>query len=198
MTYDELMKGFENIKHILEEVSLNSKETDRRFKETDKKFEETDRRFKETALMLKETDKKVDRLTGKWGKFVLGLILPATEKLFKERGIEVHQISQNVTCTLEGLEMEIDILATNGEYAILIEAKSTLNVEDVKDHLERLGNFKLAFKQYSDKKIVGAVAGVVIGDGVDRFAYRNGLFVIAQSGDTVRILNDDKFKPKVF
>jgi hypothetical protein len=31
-----------------------------------------------------------------------------------------------------------------------------------------------------------------------RYAYRKGLFVIAPSGDDVVILNDSKFKPKVW
>ncbi|MCI4625732.1 MAG: hypothetical protein L3V56_07195, partial [Candidatus Magnetoovum sp. WYHC-5] len=64
--------------------------------------------------------------------------------------------------------------------------------------IERLDKFKPAFPAYRDKKIVGAVAGIVIESGVDRFAYKNGLFVIAQSGDTVKFLNDDKFVPKEF
>lgn len=44
----------------------------------------------------------------------------------------------------------------------------------------------------------GAVAGIVIEEGVDRFAYREGLFVIAQAGDTVRLLNDGEFVPKAW
>jgi len=30
-------------------------------------FQETDKKFKETADQIKETDKKVNKLTGKWG-----------------------------------------------------------------------------------------------------------------------------------
>ncbi len=43
------------------------------FQETDTKFKETDKMFKETADQIKETDKKVNKLTGKWGRFVEGL-----------------------------------------------------------------------------------------------------------------------------
>jgi len=38
--------------------------------------------------------------------------------------------------------------------------------------------------------------GIVIDEGADRYAYQQGLFVIGQSGETVRILNDDQFRPK--
>ena len=43
----------------------------------------------------------------------------------------------------------------------------------------------------------GAVAGVRIEDGADRYAYRQGLFVLTQTGDTVKILNDITFQPKI-
>ena len=33
---------------------------------------------------------------------------------------------------------------------------------------------------------------------LDRFAYRQGLFVIGQTGETVKILNDKTFKPKIW
>ena len=37
---------------------------------------------------------------------------------------------------------------------------------------------------------------MVMPDEVGRYAYRKGLFVMAQSGDTVLIRNDDKFQPR--
>ncbi|HID57281.1 TPA: DUF3782 domain-containing protein, partial [Candidatus Poribacteria bacterium] len=42
----------------------------------------------------------------------------------------------------------------------------------------------------------GAVAGIVIEEEADKFAYRNGLFVIGQSGQAAKILNDEKFRPR--
>jgi hypothetical protein len=54
------------------------------------------------------------------------------------------------------------------------------------------------FLKYKNKKALGAVAGIVIDEGADRHAYRQGLFVIAQSGETVKILNDAKFEPKTW
>jgi hypothetical protein len=68
----------------------------------------------------------------------------------------------------------------------------------VKDHLERLREFKEFFPEYQEKKVLGAVAGIVIEDGADRYAYRQGLFVIGQTGDRVTILNDEKFIPRIW
>ncbi|KJU85339.1 hypothetical protein MBAV_002467, partial [Candidatus Magnetobacterium bavaricum] len=61
-----------------------------------------------------------------------------------------------------------------------------------------LSRFKEAFDEYAGRIVIGAVAGIVIEEGVDRYAYHKGLFVIGQRGDTVRILNDGKFVPRHF
>ena len=166
------------------------------FKETDEKFKETDKGMGRLEKIVENTSRAVHDLTGKWSRFVEGLIAPATERLFKERGIEVDKVFQRVKTHRNGDEMEVDILAINGEYAVLIEAKSTLKIEDVKEHIERLEKFKTFFPEYSKRKVVGAVGGIVIEEDSNKYAYRNGLFVIGEGGDTAVILNNKRIKPK--
>jgi hypothetical protein len=182
LTYEKILKLFE--------------ETNRRFEETSRRFEETDRQVKETSREVKEICKRVDGLSSKWGRFVEGLLVPAVERLFKERGITVEKVSQRIKIHKNGDAMEIDIMVINREYVVLIEAKSTLSVENVNEHLEKLARFKSFFPEYADRKVIGAVAGIVIDEGADRYAYKSGLFVIGQSGETVKILNDKKFIPR--
>ncbi len=86
----------------------------------------------------------------------------------------------------------------NSNEAIAIEVKSKLDQEDVDEHLERLGKFKQLLPRYQPLKILGAVAAMVVPDQIASYAYRKGLFVIAQSGDEVMILNDTKFRPKTW
>ncbi len=50
--------------------------------------------------------------------------------------------------------------------------------------------------QYANNRLIGAVAGLVISEESDKFAYRQGLFVIVQTGETVQLLNDKQFQPK--
>ncbi len=64
--------------------------------------------------------------------------------------------------------------------------------------LEKLAYFKEAFPRYSDVKLNAAVAGIEIDEGIDTYAYRQGLFVIQQSGEVVEIVNDQNFRPKVW
>ncbi|RMI14662.1 MAG: DUF3782 domain-containing protein [Calditrichaeota bacterium] len=214
--FRETWRGFEELKERFRDLEERFRDTDQRFKETEQRFRETDQQIKNTDRRLDrlfrrmeraiekmsqkvdQTSERVDKLTGKWGAFVEGLVIPGVLRLFKDRGIELEYVSARAKRTLNGHHMEIDILAHNEEYAVVIEAKSTLTVEDVREHLETLKNFKIFFPQFKNHKVLGAVAGIVIEENADRFAYKNGLFVIGQTGDTVKILNDSKFKPRVW
>ena len=107
--------------------------------------------------------------------------------MFRERGIVISKIYQRSKIQKNGSKMEIDILGVNGEYAVLIEVKSTLTVSDVEEHEKQMGMFKRLFPVYADRKVVSAVVGIVIDTGVDIFAYKKGFFVIGQTGETVAI-----------
>jgi len=191
----EVFMPQQELESSIREVWSLFKETEKRFKETDERM---DRRSRETDEKIKQVSEQVGALTGKWGKFVEGLIVPGAVSMFREKGIEIDRIFQRVEAHKDKDNLEIDILGVNSEYALLIEAKSTLGVEDVKEHVERIQAFKRFFPEYEDRKVIGAVAGIVIDEGADRFAYRQGFFVIGQTGETVKILNDEKFEPKTW
>ncbi len=205
------------LEKLEELIYTGFKETDEKWRETDKKWRETDRKLQESDVRFrawleesfkkmeallhqfsKETDRKIGEMTGKWSHFVEGLVAPAVVRMFSERGIIVTDVARHVESQRGDEGIEIDIFAKNGEYAILIEAKRTLSIDGVNEHLERMSKFSRFFPEYKNLKAIGAVAGIVIAQNVAKFAYRKGLFVIAQSGDTVKILNDEQFKPRVW
>jgi hypothetical protein len=86
----------------------------------------------------------------------------------------------------------------NTKEAIAIEVKSKLSQDEVDEHLERLGKFKRFLPRYQNLNILGAVAAMITPKEVARYAYRQGLFVIAQSGEDLVILNDLKFQPRIW
>ena len=205
-TYDDILRLFQ-------ETDRRFQETDRKFQETDRRFQETDRKFQETDLQLKETDRKlhaaiqenrrinqqvskqIGELGGAWGRFVEDLVAPACERIFLERGIPVDQVSQRVKRRRQGDTLEIDVLVVNQGHVLAVEVKSSLSVPDVKDFIADLERFSNFFPEYADMQLYGAVAGIGIESGADRYAYRQGLFVMAQSGDSVTLLNDSAFIP---
>jgi hypothetical protein len=46
--------------------------------------------------------------------------------------------------------------------------------------------------------LYGGVAAMTVDQEVERFAYKQGLFVLTQTGDNVRIMNDKAFRPRSF
>ncbi|HIJ84993.1 MAG: DUF3782 protein [Magnetococcales bacterium] len=195
------------------EWEQSKREWDRRFQESreksDRDFEETrrilresgeetDRRFQETERVVKEVSRQIGQLGSRWGEFVEKMIAPACIDMFTKRGIQVDEVFSRARKNLDGQNMEIDLLVANTVAAVLVEVKSNLRVEDVRDHLERLKKFKRFFPRYADCTVYGAVAGIVIDADADQFAMNRGLFVIAQSGETVRIANDESFVPKTW
>ena len=81
-----------------------------------------------------------------------------------------------------------------------MEVKTTLKVEDVKKHIKkRLKKFYSFFPEYERKQIYGGVAYIDVNEEADKFAYRQGLFVLALSGENlVEIKNDENFKPTAY
>lgn len=198
---------------LLGELIQSQKETERRFQESDRRFQETEQflkeQTKETARLLKEQSQKTDqqirtvnqqlgKLGNRLGEFVEWQIRPAAVRLFRERGIDVSELSSDLSVQKGDDGLEINLLVVNGTEAIAIEVKSKLTKADVDEHLERLDKFKRLLPRYQNLEILGAVAAMVTPLEVANYAYRQGLFVIAQSGDNLVILNDQRFKPKAW
>ena len=167
-------------------------------KETDRKFQETDRKFQETDRQLRQIGKKIGALGNRLGEFVEGLVKPALVRLFQARGIAVHEVHPDVSVDRHNEGIQIDLLVVNDAEAVLVEVKSKLAQADVDEHLERLAKFKRMLPRYADVRALGAVAAMVVPPEVARYAYRQGLFVLAQTGDSVAILNDDRFQPRAW
>jgi hypothetical protein len=164
-------------------------------------FKETDAKFKETDAKFKETDKKINQLSGlfssQWGKLMEAVVEPGALRLFGERGIQVNHIFPRAKSQLNGRSMEIDLLLENTDVVIVVEVKSTLKVSDVKDFLEDLAQFFDFFPRYRSYRVYAGVAGLNIEEEADRYAYRQGLFVLGLSGEgVVQLKNDPSFQPK--
>lgn len=178
---------------ILRELAQSQKETDRKFQETDRKIKEM---IQETDRQINKVNASIGRLGNRLGDFIEDAVRPSAVRLFYERGIEVHEVYQNVSAQRGGEGIEIDLLVVNDKDVIVIECKSNLKQDDVNEHLERLVKVKRLLPAYAKAHIMGAVAAMVIPDNVAQYCYRKGLFVIGQSGDHLEIRNDERFKPE--
>ena len=93
---------------------------------------------------------------------------------------------------------EIDLLLINSQIAVAVEIKSSLSVDDVKEHLERLEEIRKVQPEkinMGGTTLYGAVAGIIVENDADKFAYKHGLFALRQKGIIVQIMNDKAFVP---
>lgn len=176
----------------------------RLFAETDKKFAETNRMAKQSDMRMeklnKELSRKIADLGDTLGRFAEEQVRADLIDKFDKWGIPVHAITNHFIQRDANNEYayEIDILIYNSKYVVATEVKNTLKKDDVDEHLERMEKMQeLPLPATEGKIILSAVAGMIVGDGVDKYAEKKGLFVLKPSGDSIKITNNKKtFIPK--
>jgi len=157
---------------------------------------------KETERQMRATDKKVkeafDLFTTQWGRLIESLVEGDLIKILNQRGIPVRYTSQRVKGNHEGENYEFDIIAVNGKEIVVVEVKTTLRPDDVKDFKERLGKIKVWLSGFAENTVYGAVAYLQASAAADRMAEKDGLFLIKATGSSASIANTEDFKPKAF
>ncbi len=168
-------------------------ETDRRL---DERFEATER---EIEALSAQTRAAENLFTSHWGRLLEALVKPGVVKLFQARGIAVNRSLERPRIRRGGEEMEIDLLLVNGDALVVVEVKSTLRVKEVHAVLGDLKKFPNFFPEYRGYRLFGAVAALGVDESADRYAYRQGLFVLTLGREgLVTLRNDDAFRPKDF
>ena len=192
---------YEKILETIQRIALQQEETDRLMKENAERQKETDRQMKETDRIVKQTSIDIGRLGNRIGEIVENMVGGNIVAQFQNYGYNVTVISRNIEFGIDGKTTagEIDVQLDDGDVAILIEVKTKLTVENVRHHIEVMEQYRKC-KGSNDngkKRYIGAVAGTVVDDSVVKFAQKNGMYVIVQSGYAVEILDPPEgFKAK--
>jgi hypothetical protein len=170
-------------------------EADRRMVEADQSMAESRTEF---DGRLKELGRQIGGLGNRLDDFVEGVVRPGLVRLFRERGLEVHQTLRDLEAKRGGEAAQIDLLVVNEDHAVVVEVKSKLETGDVDEHVERIGKFKRLFPEYRETRLLGAVAAVVVPDDAARHAENRGLFVVGQAGEDAVLLNSAGFEPRAW
>ena len=182
-----------------EKVWAMFQETDRKFQETAEQMKETDRMIKETREQMKDTDRRIGELGNRFGELAEHLVAPSIMDKFNELGFHFTQISADFVTKdpkTKKTIAEVDILLENGDVVIAVEVKSKPKKADVDEHFERMEKLRYAADLRRDKRHYrGAIAGAIMKDSVREHALKLGLYVIEQTGDTVKIVIPKGFKP---
>jgi len=144
----------------------------------------------ENARQMKEYNKRFGDFTRRFGEMVEYMVAPNLLKKFMEYGFKFREAMTDRVFSDDDYNalFEVDIYLQNGETAMLVEVKTKLTTEDVKEHVERLEKMRNYADLHGDKCIfLGAVAGVVMTSHVKKYALGRGFFVIEPSGETFNI-----------
>jgi len=206
----------EDAKRREENVKLWEEEAKRReewaefrkgWEETKAMFDKSERQFAETKELFDRTDRKIEanngemgRLRNSFGEVIEHLVAPGIEERFGNLGMNFD--SGKATANMEIKEggkvvAEADIWLENDQTILVVEVKAKVKIKDVSQHKKRLEKIRAMQNRYNDqRKIIGAIAGAVFGAEQRKLALDAGFFVIAQTGDTMKMDVPENFKPR--
>ena len=149
--------------------------------------------------MLKRI-KKSPVISDTLGLYAREKVAPKILEMFKKRGIELEEMSQNVVIKREGkIFAEIDILLLNSVYSVIVEVKNKLQKDDIDYHIERLNKLQQhPSKHIRGTTMYGAIAGMIVKEQAENYAIKKGLYLLKTKGDNVEIRNKPNFEPNVW
>ena len=200
---------FEQVWAGLSEYRKRMEERDERFtrqmkelnESVSRQMQETDRRMQETDRLITKTGKQIGELGNRFGEIAEHLVAPGIKERFNELGYHFRSMASGgyrIFNTDGSVKTEIDIILENDESVIAVEVKAKPKVKDVEHHIRRLEILReFRGQKFNDeRKIMGAIAGAIFGEDEKTAAIEAGMYVIEQSGDTMKINIPEGFIPK--
>jgi hypothetical protein len=189
-----LLKTDEQIEKMSRRVDKTAEEIAKTAEEVAKMSQRVDKNSADVAKIAKN----LGGINNALGRMTEAMFSAELWKKFSLHGFTFTKGSNIKFSVGNTVFAEVDFFMENGEYAMPVEIKTELSVEDVDDHLKRMEKIRRYMDSHKDKrKLVGAVAGAVVPKNVLVYAQKKGFFVLVQTGDSIAIARTPKeFKPK--
>ena len=216
-TPEEIWALLRETDRIIKETARRQEETAKRQEETDRQMRETDRRMQETAKQMRKTDKKIDKLqanlgglNNSMGDLVETLIGARLWEKFAAYPYNLQRAQPRVLVHGEKNRVitDIDILLSDGEWAMAVEVKRAIKDEResaeeedvVARHLRRMSEIRrYPPAETVGKKLLGAIAAGIIEPNTREKAHNAGFFVLELKGESVGLAPlPEGFEPKVW
>ncbi|MCL2609183.1 MAG: hypothetical protein FWD94_04685, partial [Treponema sp.] len=199
--FEQRSKEFEQRSKEFEQ--RQQKEFEQRQKEFEQGNKEFEKRLKETERMIKENGKQIGGLHNRFGELAEHLVGPGIVRSFAKMGLHFSAGTDRGKKLYDKdgiVKAEIDMILENEHtiMAIEVKAKPDSDGKDVEEHIRRIAILRehLDSLGRKPKTILGAMAGAVFGLSAKRASIKAGLYVIEQSGDTMRIDVPENFVPR--
>ena len=208
----------------------------RELKESQSEFKESMREFKESLSETKTFTENVAKaatenriaiceangnFNNKWGHFLENLVEGDLVTLLRKHGLEMIDAEirpiPNVKVPRDdgNTKYELDLIVKNGDYAIVVEVKTTLTIPKIDKFLKKLSMLKDDLPAYQGKTVYACMAYIKTSNKTDEddkdkeeeedkvlpCLEENGLFAIRAPGgpsNIATIENSKGFTPKTF
>ena len=161
---------------------------------------ESARLWNKASRKINAVGKQIGYLHRSFGELAEHLVAPGIAARFNERGFHFDAVSPGGLKILDEkgkTKTQIDLLLENSKYIIAIEVKSKPKVQDIEHNLVRLKILREYRNKHGDsRKIYGAVAGAIFGEMEKQAVLEAGMFVLEQSGDTMKLDVPTNFVPR--
>jgi hypothetical protein len=189
-------------KVTLDDLLKSQNEAWKAIRETDKALKESNLRTEkakdEAWAAIKETQKNIGGLNNTLGSMVERIMTPDLPQKFKPLGFTFDKITTIKWTTNGNVYAEIDGLLENGTQAMAVEVKTTLEIEDINDHLKRMDKIRKYADEHGDKReFLCAIAAMIVKPKPKEYALKQGLFVIEPSGEDVKVTKPEN-EPRVW
>ena len=167
---------------------------------------ETDEQIKKTERIVKKNSRQMGGLHNRFGEMAERLVKPGINKRFNEMGYHFDERAEG-NYKIEGengkVKAEIDLLLQNDDTVMAVEVKATVKMKHIEEHIKQLEILRDHRRKRNERrnvidnrKVEGAIAGAIFDAGVKKATIEAGLYVIEQSGDTMKIDVPDGFVPR--
>ena len=205
---DEMLTFKDEMKDFKDEMK-DFKDEMRTFKDEMKVFKDEMKDFKDEMTESKrEADRErrrhnleLGKIANKQGRMAEDLVAPSVCRIMKQAlGIDKNEgclANVRVIRPFRGdrkKTCEFDVIAECKDYVLVNETKSSLTARDVQHLLRTISRIRDYFPEFSDRKLIGAVASLHVAKSVVNFATKNGVLALAVGAELMDIQNPEGFR----
>ena len=191
ITFEQVWAAImEDRKNIAEQANIMAEQAKNRAK--------FDAEWEEAKKEMRELSRQMGGLHNSFGEMAEHMVAPGIEDKFNEIGFNFDSVAtkgMKITGADKKIKAQIDIVMENGEYIVAVEVKTKVAIKDI-DYAIRQLEVLREYKPNDNRKILGAIAGVVFNENEKRAAIEAGFYILVQSGDTMKMEIPDSFVPR--
>ena len=161
--------------------------------EADKQAQELRKNFDALGKYVKSVCGDVEGIKKSNGLVAEEFIYNVLAKDMTFGGVVYDDITRNMKrkSKSQNLEGEFDVVLTNGDTLLIIEAKQKVRRDDVSKLITKPSDFRILFPMYNDYKILLGIGGLCFENDVIEDAKNQGIGIIKIDNDKIECHTDN-------